>query len=109
MRLYLDLVAILAVATLSRAQVRLWQGTLTLPTYEKGCLTPVLPSTRVGDREEAEQRYLCEVKVCGTFADTGNREQEFNSGYKAEKECWTGLYFPTRGASPPHEKAEDEG
>ena len=57
MRLYLDLVAILAVATLSRAQVRLWQGTLTLPTYEKGCLTPVLPSTRVGDREEAEQRY----------------------------------------------------
>src|SRR5437763_13697529 len=43
MRRYLNLVAILTLATLSRAQVRVWQGTLTLPTYEEGMPDPNPP------------------------------------------------------------------
>ena len=36
MRGYYHLFAVLTLATLSRAQVRVWEGTLTLPTYEEG-------------------------------------------------------------------------
>ncbi len=43
MRRYLNLVALLILATLSRAQVRVWQGTLTLPTYEEGMPDPNPP------------------------------------------------------------------
>lgn len=43
MRRYLNLVAILTMATLSRAQVRVWEGTLTLPTYEEGMPDPNPP------------------------------------------------------------------
>ena len=43
MRRYLNLAALLILATLSRAQVRVWQGTLTLPTYEEGMPDPNPP------------------------------------------------------------------
>jgi hypothetical protein len=36
MRRYFNLFVVLTLATLSRAQVRAWEGTLVLPTYEEG-------------------------------------------------------------------------
>ena len=36
MRRYFNLFAVLTLATMSHAQVRVWEGTLTLPTYEEG-------------------------------------------------------------------------
>ena len=43
MRRYFHLFAVLTLATLSRAQVRVWEGTLTLPTYEEGRPDPNPP------------------------------------------------------------------
>jgi tetratricopeptide (TPR) repeat protein len=43
MRLYLNLFVVLTLATLSQAQVRVWEGTLTLPTYEEGMPDPNPP------------------------------------------------------------------
>jgi len=43
MRLYLIFFIVLAMATLSRAQVRVWEGTLTLPTYEEEMPDPNPP------------------------------------------------------------------
>ncbi len=43
MRTYFQLFAIMVLATLSRAEVRVWQGTLTLPTYEEGMPDPNPP------------------------------------------------------------------
>ncbi len=43
MRRYLSFFVVLALATLSRAQVRVWEGTLTLPTYEEGMPDPNPP------------------------------------------------------------------
>jgi len=43
MRRYLNLFVVLTVVTLSRAQVRVWEGTLTLPTYEEGMPDPNPP------------------------------------------------------------------
>ena len=43
MRSYLNLVAVLALVTLSHAQVRVWEGTLSLPTYEEGAPDPNPP------------------------------------------------------------------
>jgi len=40
MRTYLHLFVVLAVATLSHAEVRVWEGKLTLPTYEEGMPDP---------------------------------------------------------------------
>jgi hypothetical protein len=39
MRRYFHLFVLLALATLSRAQVRGWEGMLVLPTYEEGMPT----------------------------------------------------------------------
>jgi tetratricopeptide (TPR) repeat protein len=43
MRPYFHLFAILTLATLSRAEVRVWEGRLTLPTYEEGMPDPNPP------------------------------------------------------------------
>ena len=43
MRRYFNLFAVLTLATLSRAQVRVWEGTLALPTYEEGMPDPNPP------------------------------------------------------------------
>jgi tetratricopeptide (TPR) repeat protein len=43
MRLYLIFFIVLTMATLSQAQVRVWEGTLTLPTYEEGMPDPNPP------------------------------------------------------------------
>jgi tetratricopeptide (TPR) repeat protein len=43
MRRYFHLFAFLALSTLSRAQVRVWEGTLVLPTYEEGMPDPNPP------------------------------------------------------------------
>jgi tetratricopeptide (TPR) repeat protein len=43
MRRYFHLFVFLALATLSRAQVRVWEGTLVLPTYEEGMPDPNPP------------------------------------------------------------------
>ena len=43
MRRYFHLVLFLTLATLSRAQVRVWEGTLALPTYEEGMPDPNPP------------------------------------------------------------------
>ncbi len=43
MRRYFNLFLVLTLATLSRAQVRVWEGTLTLPTYEEGMPDPNPP------------------------------------------------------------------
>ena len=40
MRTYLHLLVIAALATLSRAEVKVWEGKLTLPTYEEGMPDP---------------------------------------------------------------------
>jgi len=43
MRRYFNLFVVLTLATLSRAQVRVWEGTLVLPTYEAGMPDPSPP------------------------------------------------------------------
>ena len=43
MRSHLNLVAALALVALSHAQVRVWEGTLSLPTYEEGAPDPNPP------------------------------------------------------------------
>jgi tetratricopeptide (TPR) repeat protein len=43
MRRYLNVFVVLTLATLSRAQVRVWEGTLVLPTYEEGMPDPNPP------------------------------------------------------------------
>ena len=43
MRLYCDLFVVLTLVTLSHAQVRVWEGILTLPTYEEGMPDPNPP------------------------------------------------------------------
>ncbi len=43
MRRYFHLFVVLTLATLSRAQVRVWEGTLVLPTYEEGMPDPNPP------------------------------------------------------------------
>ncbi len=43
MRRFFNVFLVLTLATLSRAQVRVWQGTLTLPTYEEGMPDPNPP------------------------------------------------------------------
>ena len=43
MRLYFIFFIVLTMATLSQAQVRVWEGTLTLPTYEEGMPDPNPP------------------------------------------------------------------
>src|ERR1700681_1481458 len=43
MRLYFHLFAVLTLATLLRAEVRVWEGRLTLPTYEEGMPDPNPP------------------------------------------------------------------
>ena len=43
MRRYFHLVLFLTLATVSRAQVRVWEGTLALPTYEEGMPDPNPP------------------------------------------------------------------
>lgn len=43
MRRYFNLFVVLTLATLSQAQVRVWEGTLTLPTYEEGMPDPNPP------------------------------------------------------------------
>lgn len=43
MRLYLNFVAVMALVALSHAQVRVWEGTLSLPTYEEGAPDPNPP------------------------------------------------------------------
>jgi hypothetical protein len=40
MRRYSNLFVVLILATLSRVQVRVWEGTLLLPTYEEGMPDP---------------------------------------------------------------------
>ena len=40
MRTYLHLLVVVALATLSRAEVKVWEGKLTLPTYEEGMPDP---------------------------------------------------------------------
>src|SRR5258708_20210800 len=43
MRTHLHLLALLTLATVAPAQVRVWQGILTLPTYEEGMPDPNPP------------------------------------------------------------------
>ena len=43
MRRYLNVLIVLVLATVSRAQVRVWEGTLVLPTYEEGMPDPNPP------------------------------------------------------------------
>ena len=43
MRRFFNVFLVLTLATLSQAQVRVWQGTLTLPTYEEGMPDPNPP------------------------------------------------------------------
>src|SRR5258708_36078707 len=43
MRTHFHLLALLTLASLAPAQVRVWQGTLTLPTYEEGMPDPNPP------------------------------------------------------------------
>jgi tetratricopeptide (TPR) repeat protein len=43
MRRYFNVFVVLTLATLSRAQVRVWEGTLVLPTYEEGMPDPNPP------------------------------------------------------------------
>ena len=63
MRRYFHLFVLLALATLSRAQVRVWEGTLVLPTYEEGMPTAggtmrrVRSRTHWGSQQEAGQRF----------------------------------------------------
>jgi hypothetical protein len=63
MRRYFHLFVLLALATLSRAQVRGWEGTLVLPTYEEGRPTDWWNYTagalaaHWGSQQEADQRF----------------------------------------------------
>ena len=43
MRRHFHLFVVLTLATLARAQVRVWEGTLVLPTYEEGMPDPNPP------------------------------------------------------------------
>ena len=40
MRIYFQLIVVLALASLSRAEVKVWEGRLSLPTYEEGAPDP---------------------------------------------------------------------
>ena len=49
MRRYLNVFVVLTLATLSWAQVRVWEGTLLLPTYEEGKPDPNPPFDQVAN------------------------------------------------------------
>lgn len=51
MRRYLNVFVVLTLATLSRAQVRGWEGRLVLPTYEEGMPDPNPPFDRTNVRQ----------------------------------------------------------
>jgi len=63
MRRYFHLFVFLALATLSRSQVRVWERTLVLPTYEEGMPTAggttrlVRSRAHWGSLQEADQRF----------------------------------------------------
>jgi hypothetical protein len=72
MRRYFNLFVVLILATLSRAQVRVWEATIVLPTYEEGMADPNPPFDHAhGTRQSCAVGPMTELQ--SVTSDRSNR------------------------------------